>query len=113
MNIKIALDDFGTGYSSLTYLKKLPIDVVKLDRDFIRNISKISEDQVIAKHVIKLTHELNFKIVAEGIETKEHLEFLKLNNCEYGQGYLFSKPITKGSFEELLILGKSYQYNKL
>ena len=106
MNIKIALDDFGTGYSSLTYLKKLPIDVVKLDRDFIRNISKISEDQVIAKYVIKLTHELNFEIVAEGIETEEHFEFLKLHNCEYGQGYLFSKPITKENFEELLILDK-------
>ena len=108
MNIKIALDDFGTGYSSLTYLKKLPIDVVKLDRDFIKNISKISEDQVIAKYIIQLTHELNFKIVAEGIETEEHFEFLKLNNCEYGQGYLFSKPITKEKFEELLILDKSY-----
>jgi len=107
MNIKIALDDFGTGYSSLTYLKKLPIDVVKLDRDFIKNISKISEDQVIAKYVIKLTHELNFEIVAEGIETEEHFEFLKLNNCEYGQGYLFSKPITKENFEELLLLDRS------
>lgn len=107
MNIKIALDDFGTGYSSLTYLKKLPIDVVKLDRDFIRNISQISEDQIIAKHVIKLTHELNFEIVAEGIETEEHLDFLKLNNCEYGQGYLFSKPITRENFEKLLILDKN------
>lgn len=107
MNIKIALDDFGTGYSSLTYLKKLPIDVVKLDRDFIRNISQISEDQIIAKHVIKLTHELNFEIVAEGIETEEHLDFLKLNNCEYGQGYLFSKPITRENFEKLLISDKN------
>jgi len=108
MNIKIALDDFGTGYSSLTYLKNLPIDVVKLDRDFIRNISKIAEDEVIAKYVIKLTHELKFKIVAEGIETKEHFEFLKLNSCDYGQGYLFSKPINKEEFEKLFILDKSY-----
>lgn len=107
MNIKIALDDFGTGYSSLTYLKKLPIDVVKLDREFIRNISQISEDQIVAKNVIKLTHELNFEIVAEGIETEEHFEFLKLHNCEYGQGYLFSKPITKENFEKLLILDKN------
>ena len=109
MNVKIALDDFGTGYSSLTYLKKLPIDVVKLDRDFIRNISKISEDEVVAKYVIKLTHQLKFKIVAEGIETKEHLEFLKLNGCDYGQGYLFSKPITKEELEKLLIMDKSYE----
>lgn len=103
MNVKIALDDFGTGYSSLTYLKKLPVDVVKLDRDFIRNISEISEDEVVAKYVIKLTHELKFKIVAEGIETKEHLKFLKLNGCDYGQGYLFSKPVTREEFEGLLV----------
>jgi len=76
--------------------------------NLIEILLKISEDQVIAKYIIQLTHELNFKIVAEGIETEEHLEFLKLNNCEYGQGYLFSKPITKEKFEELLILDKSY-----
>lgn len=105
MNIKIALDDFGTGYSSLTYLKKLPIDIAKLDRDFIKNISEIEEDEVIVKYVIKLIHELKFKIVAEGIETKEHLEFLKLNSCDYGQGYLFSKPVDKEKFQELLLLG--------
>ncbi|RII33148.1 bifunctional diguanylate cyclase/phosphodiesterase [Clostridium chromiireducens] len=105
MNIKIALDDFGTGYSSLTYIKKLPIDVVKLDKDFIKNISKIEEEEVIVDYVIKLTHQLNLKIVAEGIETKEHLEFLKLNGCDYGQGYFFSKPITKEEIEKLLNIG--------
>ena len=108
MNIQIALDDFGTGYSSLTYLKRLPIDVVKLDKDFIKNISKIAEEEVIVEYVIKLTHELKFKIVAEGIETKEHSEFLKLNSCDYGQGYLFSKPINKEEFEKLFILDKRY-----
>lgn len=108
MNIKIALDDFGTGYSSLTYLKKLPIDVVKLDKDFIRNISKIEEEEVIVDYVIKLTHQLNFEIVAEGIETKDHLEFLKLNSCDYGQGYFFSKPITKEDIEKLLVIDESY-----
>lgn len=107
MNVKIALDDFGTGYSSLTYLKKLPIDIVKLDRDFIRNISEMSEDEVVAKNIINLTHQLNFKIVAEGIETKEHLEFLKLNSCDYGQGYLFSKPITKEELEKILYRNKN------
>jgi len=105
MNIKIALDDFGTGYSSLTYIKKLPIDVVKLDKDFIKNISKIEEEEVIVDYVIKLTHQLNLKIVAEGIETREHLEFLKLNGCDYGQGYFFSKPITKEEIEKLLNIG--------
>lgn len=112
MNVKIALDDFGTGYSSLTYLKKLPIDVVKLDRDFIRNISEISEDEVVAKNIINLTHQLNFKIVAEGIETKEHLEFLRLNDCDYGQGYLFSKPITKEELEKLFYRNKNCTYGE-
>lgn len=112
MNVKIALDDFGTGYSSLTYLKKLPIDIVKLDRDFIRNISEMSEDEVVAKNIINLTHQLNFKIVAEGIETKEHLEFLKLNSCDYGQGYLFSKPITKEELEKILYRNKNCTYGE-
>ncbi|WP_169911619.1 bifunctional diguanylate cyclase/phosphodiesterase [Clostridium oryzae] len=102
--IKIALDDFGTGYSSLTYLKKLPIDVVKLDRNFIKNISKIGENEFIVEHIIKLTHELKLKIVAEGIETKEQLIFLKQNSCDYGQGYLFSRPVTKEEIEQLLLI---------
>ena len=109
MNIKIALDDFGTGYSSLTYLKKLPIDVVKLDRKFIKSISEAGEDEVIVEYVIKLTHKLNLKIVAEGIEIKEQLAFLKKNYCDYGQGYLFSKPIAKEEIEKLLLSNKSYE----
>jgi diguanylate cyclase (GGDEF)-like protein/PAS domain S-box-containing protein len=110
MKIKIALDDFGTGYSSLTYLKTLPVDVVKLDREFIRNISKIGEDKVIIEYAINLIHRLNMDIVAEGIETKEQLDFLKKNNCDFGQGYLFSRPISKEDFEKLLLLEKSFEY---
>lgn len=103
MGIKIALDDFGTGYSSLTYLQKLPIDTVKLDRDFIKSISNLELDNVIVQSVIKLTHDLKLQIVAEGIETEEQLLFLKLSKCDYGQGYLFSKPIPKEEFEKILI----------
>lgn len=77
MGIKIALDDFGTGYSSLTYLEKLPIDIVKLDRDFIKGISNMGQSNVIVESVIKLTHDLNLEIVAEGIEAKDQLGFLK------------------------------------
>jgi len=110
MKIKIALDDFGTGYSSLTYLKKLPIDVVKLDREFIRNISKTGEDKVIVEYAINLIHRLNMEIVAEGIETKEQLVFIKENDCDYGQGYLFSKPISKEEFEKLLLSDKTFEY---
>jgi diguanylate cyclase (GGDEF)-like protein/PAS domain S-box-containing protein len=109
MGIKIALDDFGTGYSSLTYLEKLPIDIVKLDRDFIKGISNKGQSNVIVESVIKLTHDLNLGIVAEGIETKDQLDFLKLNNCDYGQGYLFSKPVAKEEIEKLLLLNQIYK----
>ncbi|WP_073393024.1 sensor domain-containing protein [Clostridium magnum] len=103
MGVKIALDDFGTGYSSLTYLERLPIDIVKLDRNFIKGISNVGQSNVIVESVIKLTHDLNLGIVAEGIETKNQLEFLILNNCDYGQGYLFSKPVTEKEIEKLLL----------
>ena len=103
MGIQIALDDFGTGYSSLTYLKKLPIDIVKLDREFIKNISIENNDRLIIEHIIKLIQELNLKIVAEGIELQEQVAILKNNNCDYGQGYLFGKPVTKEEFEKLML----------
>lgn len=103
MGMKIALDDFGTGYSSLTYIQKLPIDVVKLDRDFIKGISNNGQEKLIIQSIIRLVHDLNLEIVAEGIETKEQEAFLKQNNCDYGQGYLFSKPITKEEVEELFL----------
>lgn len=103
MGMKIALDDFGTGYSSLTYIQKLPIDVVKLDRDFIKGISNNGQDKLIIQSIIRLVHDLNLEIVAEGIETKEQEAFLKQNHCDYGQGYLFSKPITKEEIEELFL----------
>lgn len=103
MGIQIALDDFGTGYSSLTYLKKLPIDIVKLDREFIKNISIENNDRLIIEHIIKLIQELNLKVLAEGIELQEQVAILKNNNCDYGQGYLFGKPVSKEEFEKLML----------
>ena len=102
MGIKIALDDFGTGYSSLTYLKNLPIDIVKMDREFIKSIIDENEDDIIVKSVIRLTHSLNLKVVAEGIETEKQLAFLKKCNCDIGQGYLFSKPVPQEEIEKIL-----------
>jgi diguanylate cyclase (GGDEF)-like protein/PAS domain S-box-containing protein len=96
--IKIALDDFGTGYSSLTYLKKLPIDVVKLDRGFIKTTTNIEEEPII-HYVIKLINRLELKLVAEGVETIKQLNFLKKNNCDYAQGYLFSRPVESKEVE--------------
>ncbi|KDR95704.1 PAS domain S-box-containing protein/diguanylate cyclase (GGDEF) domain-containing protein [Peptoclostridium litorale DSM 5388] len=106
--IKIALDDFGTGYSSLTYLKNLPIDVVKIDRGFIKNIEEKKQDEFIVKTVVELAHGLGKEVVAEGIETKRQLEFLREIGCDTAQGYLFSRPVPAAEIENMLIQGKNY-----
>jgi EAL domain-containing protein (putative c-di-GMP-specific phosphodiesterase class I) len=102
MGIKIALDDFGTGYSSLTYLEILPIDIVKLDRKFIMNPLEHKDECVIVQNLIKLTHDLHLKILAEGIETREQLNFLQANGCDLGQGYLFSRPLPACDIQEYM-----------
>ncbi|ADQ41676.1 diguanylate cyclase/phosphodiesterase [Caldicellulosiruptor acetigenus I77R1B] len=99
--IKVFLDDFGTGYSSLNYLKQLPIDVVKIDRSFIANMSTDIKEQRIAKSLIDLSHILDLKVVAEGIEDSQQAEILKSFDCDFGQGYLFGKPLPKDQFIEL------------
>lgn len=91
--LKIALDDFGTGYSSITYLKKLPIDIIKLDGSYINSKFNKEKDRSIVKFIVLLAKDLNFKVVAEGIETIEQLEYLKGINCESGQGYYIGKPM--------------------
>lgn len=91
--IRIALDDFGTGYSSLNYLKMFPINIVKLDRSFINAINENGVDMLLIKNILMLTHDLEFQVIAEGIETVDQLDFLKQHYCEEGQGYLFSKPL--------------------
>ncbi|SHJ87424.1 diguanylate cyclase (GGDEF) domain-containing protein [Anaerobranca californiensis DSM 14826] len=100
MGITIALDDFGTGYSSLTYLINLPIDAVKLDRDFINKIGHRKENEIIVKAIIELAKALNIQVVAEGIENREQLSFLKNIGCHQGQGYHFSKPYPPYVIEE-------------
>ena len=89
---QISIDDFGTGYSSLVYLKKLPIDIIKIDQSFIQEIPNNKEDISITSAVILMAHTLNMKVVAEGVETEQQKNFLYKHKCEYGQGYLFSKP---------------------
>ena len=91
--LKIALDDFGTGYSSLTYLKKMPIDTIKLDRSFVKSIEENDADTYIIKSILYLALDLKYNVVAEGIETEEQYRFLEKNNCESGQGFLMSKPV--------------------
>jgi len=93
MGITLAMDDFGTGYSSLSYLKKFPIDVIKIDRSFIKDIPDNQDDMEITSAVVAMAHNLRLSVVAEGIETPQQLSFLRRQQCDIGQGYLFDKPI--------------------
>lgn len=103
MGIKIALDDFGTGYSSLNYLRQLPINVLKIDKSFVQEICDKAEQRLIIDVIINLSHRLGYKVIAEGVETKEQLILLKDMGCDIAQGYYFSKPISAEDMEYLLI----------
>ncbi|MCW8932139.1 MAG: EAL domain-containing protein, partial [Gammaproteobacteria bacterium] len=102
MGINISMDDFGTGYSSLSYLRSYPFNILKIDQSFIRDISVDPADRALINATIAMSHGLNLKVVAEGVETQEQLDYLKQLNCDYAQGYLFSKPITADNFIRLL-----------
>ena len=103
MGIKVAIDDFGTGYSSLNYLKRFPIDTLKIDRSFVSDICKDPHDTAIVRAIITLGHALDLTVVAEGVETQEQLQYLSSLDCDVVQGFLFSKSLTAKAFEELLI----------
>jgi diguanylate cyclase (GGDEF)-like protein/PAS domain S-box-containing protein len=100
--MQVSLDDFGTGYSSLSYLKKFNIDYLKIDQSFIRNLSTDKSDIALTEAIIVMAHKLGLKVIAEGVETIEQREILRLAGCDYAQGYLFAKPIPAEEFEKLL-----------
>lgn len=103
IGISFALDDFGTGYSSLSYLKRLPIDYLKIDQSFIKNMLADSEDKLITDTIVSVAHAFKLKVIAEGVEGTEHLEYLKSIACDMYQGYLRSKPVPAKEFETLFI----------
>ncbi|WP_415892397.1 EAL domain-containing protein [Neptuniibacter sp. PT8_73] len=103
LGVKVAIDDFGTGYSSLAYLKKFPIDVLKIDKSFVEDIPQDKDDMVIAATIVAMGHSLGFKVLAEGVETEEQLEFLQSKACHYYQGYLSSRPVPYLQFEKMLM----------
>jgi diguanylate cyclase (GGDEF)-like protein len=102
MGVRIAIDDFGTGYSSLAQLKRFPIDTLKVDRSFIREVVHDADDQAITDAVIALGKSLSLTIIAEGVETKEQQDFLRKHSCDEMQGFYFSKPVPPAEFSELL-----------
>lgn len=103
LGITISLDDFGTGYSSLNYLKKFPVDVLKIDRAFVRDIVPEKSGIAMISAMISLAHALNLQVVAEGVEEEAELNVLREHGCEYVQGYYFSKPLSVGEFTNLIV----------
>lgn len=104
--IALSIDDFGTGYSSLSYLKQFPLDTLKVDQSFVRNIAVDSKNAALTKAIIEMAKNLNLRVIAEGVESSTELFFLYLHNCDEVQGYFFSPPLPAADFEALLRSGK-------
>ncbi|MBZ5200849.1 EAL domain-containing protein [Planomicrobium chinense] len=108
MGIHLSIDDFGTGYSSLSYLKLFPIDTLKIDQYFIRNIEVDQKDAALVKTIIRMAHDLELNVIAEGVETKEQVDFLKTHRCNQAQGYYFNRPLPSQKIEEIYRKAKTY-----
>jgi EAL domain-containing protein (putative c-di-GMP-specific phosphodiesterase class I) len=102
LGVRLAIDDFGTGYSSLSYLKRFPIDKIKIDKSFVRDLDRSTGDAAIVRMVIAIARELEHRVIAEGVETEEQLEFLRLHNCVEYQGYLCSQAVPPADVRRLL-----------
>ncbi|MFW5451770.1 MAG: putative bifunctional diguanylate cyclase/phosphodiesterase [Methylophagaceae bacterium] len=104
LGVSISVDDFGTGYSSLSYLKNCPVATVKIDRSFVSNIPNDKDDMTLVKTIIAMAKGLNLKVITEGVETLEQMDFIKQEGCLLAQGYFFAKPMTKEDFKQYLLL---------
>ncbi|MDQ3056920.1 MAG: EAL domain-containing protein, partial [Pseudomonadota bacterium] len=101
LGVHVSVDDFGTGYSSLAYLRRFPLDAVKIDGSFIRDVTSNAEDASITLAIIGMAHRLNLTVIAECVETAEQLEFLRANDCDQAQGYYLARPMPVGELEHL------------
>jgi len=106
LGIRISIDDFGTGYSSLAYLKRFPVDVLKIDRSFIMNVTTNPADAAITTAIIGMAHSLDVKVVAEGVETVEQFNFLRMRGCDEIQGYYIAQPLPAIEISKLLSSNK-------
>jgi diguanylate cyclase len=102
IGVQLALDDFGTGYSSLSYLKEFPIDALKVDESFVREISDDLRSASIVRAILSMGKSLNQRVIAEGVETAEQFALLRAQGCQEGQGFYFSRPLTAEHFAQLL-----------
>jgi EAL domain-containing protein (putative c-di-GMP-specific phosphodiesterase class I) len=102
MGVSLSIDDFGTGYSSLSSLKTFPISRLKIDKSFVSELADNPDDQAIAMAVISLGHKLNLRVIAEGVETEQQRDFLRANECDEMQGYLFSRPVSADAIVDML-----------
>jgi EAL domain-containing protein (putative c-di-GMP-specific phosphodiesterase class I) len=100
--VRISLDDFGTGHSSLSYLKRFPVDTLKIDQSFVRDITSDPDTAAIVTGIIAMAHSLRLKVIAEGVEFSEQSTFLKRYGCDQMQGYLIKRPVSAAAFLELL-----------
>jgi len=103
MGLHLAIDDFGTGYSSLSALQQFPINALKIDQSFVRDVAVDRDDASIVRTIIQMGHSLGLEVVAEGVESREQLDFLRKENCDFAQGHLFGDPMTAEEFCEVLV----------
>ena len=103
LDVRLSIDDFGTGYSSLAYLKRFPVNTIKIDQSFVRDVPQDADDAAIIKGIIALAHSLRLEVVAEGVETEAQLRFLRDQSCDLMQGYFLSKPVPAQQFAQFIM----------